>query len=95
MSGEEEWRPVEVSELPEIAVDRQPDLLVLATEDDGPIGWAIVLPDGHFWLIRNSSRALTHGSSLSVLTTFWASILDCEVGRPRLVGARDAERVRD
>ncbi|TCB90760.1 hypothetical protein E0H26_26585 [Micromonospora zingiberis] len=84
MSGEQGLWSVEVADLPEIEVDSQPELLVLVTEEDGPIGWAIVFPEGDFWLIRNSARTMTHGSSLSVLTTFWASIFDCEVGRPRL-----------
>ncbi|WP_146603613.1 hypothetical protein [Micromonospora endophytica] len=75
---------VDVAALPEIEVDRQPELLVLATEDDGPIGWVVLFPEGNFWLVRNSCRTITHGSSLAVLTSFWANVLDCEVGRPRL-----------
>ncbi|MEU6023182.1 hypothetical protein [Micromonospora sp. NPDC047134] len=86
---------MEVTDLPEIEVVSQPVLLVLATEDDGPIGWAVVLPEGDFWLIRNAARSLTHGSSLSVLTSFWASVLDCEVGRPRLVDPPTGGGVRD
>ncbi|WP_431884056.1 hypothetical protein [Micromonospora gifhornensis] len=84
MSGEQGLWSVEVADLPEIEVTSQPALLVLATEDDGPIGWAIVFPEGDFWLIRNSARTMTHGSSLSILTSFWASVFDCEVGRPQL-----------
>ncbi len=85
MSEEQELWPVEVEDLPESEVDRKPELLVLVAEDGDPIGWAIVLPEGDFWLIRNSTRTMTHGSSLATLTDFWASVFACEVGRPRLV----------
>ena len=93
MSEEQEVWSVGVEDLPEIEVDRKPELLVLVTEDGDPIGWAIVLPEGDFWLIRNSVRTMTHGSSLPVLTSFWASVLGCEVGRPRLV--EPSTKVRD
>ncbi|MGC5030779.1 hypothetical protein [Micromonospora sp. DT229] len=95
MSGERRLKSLEVADLPEIEVVSQPVLLVLATEEDGPIGWAVVLPDGDFWLIRRAARSLTHGSSLSVLTSFWASVLDCEVGRPRLADPPTGDGVRD
>ncbi|MFG2059881.1 hypothetical protein ACGFIK_00495 [Micromonospora sp. NPDC048871] len=84
-----------MADLPEIEVVSQPILLVLATEDDGPVGWAVVLPEGDFWLIRNAARSLTHGSSLSVLTSFWAGILDCQVGRPRLAEQPTGDGVRE
>ncbi|MDG4792305.1 hypothetical protein [Micromonospora sp. WMMD1082] len=95
MSGEHGLWSVEVTDLPEIEVDSKPELLVLVTEDDGPIGWAIVFPEGDFWLVRNSARSLTHGSSLSMLTTFWATVFGCEVGRPRLVEPAAGDRIRD
>ncbi|NGM11662.1 hypothetical protein [Verrucosispora sioxanthis] len=94
MSGEQGMGSVEMADLPEIEVDSKPDLLVLVAENDVPIGWAIVLPEGDFWLIRKSTRSLAHGSSLATLTTFWATVLRCDVGRPRLAeppsaGVRD------
>ncbi|MGC5050848.1 hypothetical protein ACLQ2S_05265 [Micromonospora sp. DT48] len=52
MSGEQGIGSVEVADLPEIEVDSKPELLVLVAENDIPIGWAIVLPEGDFWLIR-------------------------------------------
>ncbi|GAB3846667.1 hypothetical protein GCM10029963_26830 [Micromonospora andamanensis] len=94
MSAEQGIGSVEVADLPEIEVDSKPELLVLVAENDIPIGWAVVLPEGDFWLIRKSTRSLTHGSSLATLTTFWATILGCDVGRPRLAGHPSAG-VRD
>ncbi|MEV6815910.1 hypothetical protein [Micromonospora sp. NPDC051296] len=86
---------MKVADLPEIEVESKAELLVLVSEDDGPIGWAIVLPEGDFWLVRNSARTMTHGSSLSTLTTFWASVFACEVGRPRLVEPSAGDGIRD
>ncbi|MFI7553862.1 hypothetical protein ACIBQ2_29480 [Micromonospora sediminimaris] len=94
MSAEQWIGSVEVADLPEIEVDSKPELLVLVAENDIPIGWAVVLPEGDFWLIRKSTRSLAHGSSLATLTTFWATILGCDVGRPRLAGPPPAG-VRD
>ncbi len=95
MSGEQGLWSVEVEDLPEIEVDSTAELLVLVTEDKGPIGWAVVLPEGDFWLIRNSARTMTHGSSLATLTAFWATVFDCEVGRPRLAEPPAGDGVRD
>ncbi|WBB89332.1 hypothetical protein [Verrucosispora sp. WMMC514] len=85
---------VEMADLPEIEVESKPELLVLVAENDVPVGWVIVLPEGGFWLIRKSTRSLIHGSSLATLTTFWATVLGCDVGRPRLAGPPSAG-VRD
>ena len=95
MSREQGLWSVEVEDLPVIEVDSKPELLVLVREDDVPIGWAIVLPGGDFWLIRNAARTMTHGSSLSTLTTFWATVFECEVGRPRLAEPPAGDGVRD
>ncbi|KXK62112.1 hypothetical protein AWW66_10220 [Micromonospora rosaria] len=73
----------ELSDLPVVEVDEVPELLVL-DGDDGPIGWAVVLPDGDAWIIRPSSRVLTHCSGVPSLVNFWAAVLGCEVGRPRV-----------
>ncbi|MEG3637373.1 hypothetical protein [Micromonospora palythoicola] len=94
MSGKQGMSSVEMADLPEIDVDNKPELLVLVAENHVPIGWAIVLPEGDFWLLRNSTRSLIHGSSLATLTTFWATVLGCDVGRPRLAGPPSAG-VRD
>ncbi|MBQ1026711.1 hypothetical protein [Micromonospora sp. C95] len=94
-SGEQGWLSATVEDLPEIDVDSRPELLVLVAEDSGaPAGWVIVLPGGDFWMIRNSTRSMIHGSSLSTLTSFWATVLGCEVGRPRLSDSPAGEEVR-
>ncbi|MBX7268287.1 hypothetical protein KIF24_21180 [Micromonospora sp. Llam7] len=84
-----------VEDLPEIDVDSRPELLVLVGEGGGgPAGWAMVLPGGDFWMIRNATRSMVHGSSLSTLTGFWATVLGCEVGRPRLAEPSAGDGVR-
>jgi hypothetical protein len=81
VSREQGLWSAEVADLPEMPVDTTPEIVVLM-RDDEPIGWAFVFPDGDFWLIRAESRAITHGSSLSVLTNFWSAVYECDVGRP-------------
>ncbi|GGM10763.1 hypothetical protein [Micromonospora yangpuensis] len=70
-----------LAELPPVEVASVPEVLVL-DGDEGPIGWAVVLPEGDIWIIRDSPRVLTHCSDVSVLVSFWAAVFDCEVGRP-------------
>jgi hypothetical protein len=81
VSQEQGLWSAEVADLPEVEVDAKPEIVVL-TRDDEPIGWAFVFPDGDFWLIREEARSITHGSSLSVLTNFWSTVYECDVGRP-------------